>query len=495
MPDTTHAAPFPTAEELGAALPQYEVEECLSVGEESAIYRSRQPALERTVMIRVMAEPTPEAAARLMERLRARARLVHPRVVAVYDFGRTMTGSLYLVTEHVDGRLLNELIQERQVPPKLAFTLALQLCDVLTLLHGQGSTHGALSTGTLLVDQEGQIKVTGIGMSVTPTGEISWLHEGSSSLEQDLYALGLVLHEMFGREPLPEDGKVSRNLPPAFGAVIRRCVHPEPSRRFASAEEVKAALVQALRTQQQSAAAKTAPAPTPASKPAAPAERAVVSQPPVPAAAAPVPAAAPAVQAPVQPVYAPPRYAPGRPPAPVVRAQPSFLRKLDDFLWSCLKAGMHLTIFFVTASVLLVFHIMKDKIVLNPDAEKDKPAEASLPGEVLGKLPEAPVLPQAPVTPMSTPITLPAPMTPAPSAPSPTDAALAALEAEYKAAVQAEATAALDKVRLNDLPALQQELQRIQNNEPLPASDDPGLPAALKKLREDYRQKRAALTK
>lgn len=493
MPDTTHAAPFPTAEELGAALPQYEVQECLSVGEESAIYRARQPALERTVMIRVMAEPTPEAAARLMDRLRARARLVHPRVVAVYDFGRTMAGSLYLVTEHVDGRMLNELIQERQVPPKLAFTLALQLCDVLTLLHEQGGVHGALSTRTLLVDQEGQIKVTGIGMSVTPTGEISWLHEGTASLEQDLYALGLVLHEMFGREPLPEDGRVSRNLPPAFGAVIRRCVHPEPTRRFASAEEVKSALAQALRTQQQSAAAKAAPAAPSPAKPAAPAERAVVSQPPVQIAAAPAPVAAPAAQ----PVYAPPppRYAPGRPPAPVVRAQPSFLSRLDDFLWSCLKAGLHMTIFFVTASVLLVFHIMKDKIVLNPDAEKDKPAEASLPGEMLGKLPEAPVLPQAPVTPMSTPITLPAPMTPAPSAPSPTDAALAALEADYKAAVQAEATAALDKVRLNDLPALQQELQRIQNNEPLPASDDPGLPAALKKLREDYRQKRAALTK
>jgi tRNA A-37 threonylcarbamoyl transferase component Bud32 len=494
MPDTTHAAPFPTAEELGAALPQYEVEECISMGEESAIYRARQPALERAVMIRVMAEPTAEAAARLMERLRARARLVHPRVVAVYDFGRTMAGSLYLVTEHVDGRMLNELIQERKVPPKLAFTLALQLCDVITLLHGQGSMHGALSTRTLLVDQEGQIKVTGIGMCVTPSGEISWLHEGIASLEQDLYALGLVLHEMFGREPLPEDGRVSRNLPPAFGAVIRRCVHPDPVRRFTSADEVKSALVQALRTQQQSAAAKAAPAPPAASKPAAPAERAVVSQPPAQAAAPVVPAAAPA-QAPAQPVYAPPRYAPGRPPAPVVRAQPSFFRKLDDFLWSCLKAGLHLTIFFVTASVLLVFHIMKDKIVLNPDAEKDKPAEAALPGEVLGRLPEAPVLPQAPVTPMSAPITLPAPMTPAPSAPSPTDTALASLDADYKAAVQAEATAALDKVRLNDLPALQRELQRLQNNEPLPATDDPGLPATLKKLREDYRQKRAALTK
>jgi hypothetical protein len=108
---------------------------------------------------------------------------------------------------------------------------------------------------------------------------------------------------------------------------------------------------------------------------------------------------------------------------------------------------------------------------------------------MLGKLPEAPQLPQVPVTAPSTPITLP------PPAPAPAPAAnpLAGLNAEYRTAVQNEATAALDKVRLNELPFYQQELQRLQSGEPVPATDEPNLPATLKRLREDYRRKKAAL--
>lgn len=484
MPDDLTPDAFPSAEELGAALPQYEIEERISVAQESAIYRARQPALDRSVMIRIIAEPTPQAAARLMERLRARARLVHPRIVAVYDFGRTQGGQLYLVTEHVAGRVLADLIVERQVPPKLAYSLALQLCDTLALLHGQGSKHGALNTRTLLVDGEGQIKVTGIGMSLMPSGEISWLHESEGTQADDLLAVGAVLHEMFGREPLPEDGRVSRNLPPAFGAVIRRCVHTDPARRFTSATEIKDALVLALRTQQQSAAAKGAAAAPAVPTPAPASARHVAA--PAAAAPAPAPAFAPATAAPAPHPTAPPPpiYGRGRPPPPVVRAQPSFMKKLDDFLWSCLSAGLHFGVFFVTASILLVFYIMKDKIVLNPDDDpKSKREEVTLPGEMLGKLPAAPLLPEAPTAPISKPITLPA------------ADPYAGINAEYRTAVQNEATTALDKVRLDELTYIRKELDRIQSGQPVPDTDEPDLPASLKRLRDDYRQKRAAIAK
>lgn len=478
MQDFAETTAFPTAKDLAAGLPQFEVEQCLSVGKESAIYLGIQPALERHVMIRVMAEPTTaDAATRLMDRLRARARLVHPRIVAVYDFGRSLNGYLYLVTEHVDGRMLSDLIQERAVSPKMAYGLALQLCDILTLLHGQNSLHGCLNTRTLLVDQEGQMKVTGIGMCLTPSGEISWLQEGDVSIEQDLYDLGLVLHEMFAKEPLAEDGKVSRNIPPAFGAVLRRCVHAEKARRYITAAEIKEALVQALRTQQSAATKSGAPEGLAASNPVDTPPPQVSSSPTSPSS---TPAPAPKTVAASVP---PPRYAPGRPPAPIVRAQPSFMKKLDDFLWSCLRASLHLAVFAATAVILLVFYVMKDKIVLDPDADTPVAREPALPGEVLGSLPAAPELPQAPVAPLSPPITLPAT--------APKADPLAGLKAEYRAAVQAEATAALDRVNLNELPAFQQELKRLQNGDPIPEVDEPGIPASLKRLREDYRQKRA----
>jgi tRNA A-37 threonylcarbamoyl transferase component Bud32 len=445
---------FPSVEELGNSLLQYEIQEQIQEETESAVYKARQPALDRQVMIRVLTEPAAEAATRLMERLRSRARLVHPRIVAVYDFGRTHAGHLYLITEHVDGRLLCDLIHERQITPKLAYTLALQLCDALSLIHENNTIHGALNTRTLLVDHEWQMKLTGIGMAENETGELSWLHEAQSSIEDDLYALGAVLHEMFGKEPLPEDARVSRNLPPTFAAVIRRCVHPEVARRFTSATEVKEALIGALRSEKQ----KALPALVPGASPA-----------PIVLAAEP---SAPSLTK-------PPRYAHDRPPTPVQRAQPSFAKKLDDFLWACLRASLHLMIFAVAAGILFVSYLLKDKIIIgDQDSATEEPA---FPAEVLGKLPDAPILPESTSIPMSKPIELPA------------ADPVAALNADYQTAVQNEASTALEKVRLDDLPFIQKELLRIQKGEPLPATDDADIPASLKRLRDDYRRKRAAI--
>jgi hypothetical protein len=84
---------------------------------------------------------------------------------------------------------------------------------------------------------------------------------------------------------------------------------------------------------------------------------------------------------------------------------------------------------------------------------------------------------------MSAPVNLPAPDP------------LAGLNAQYRTAVQNEAAAALDKVRLDDIPHLQRELQRLENNEPLPETDEPGIPDSLKRLRDNYRQQRAVLIK
>jgi hypothetical protein len=70
---------------------------------------------------------------------------------------------------------------------------------------------------------------------------------------------------------------------------------------------------------------------------------------------------------------------------------------------------------------------------------------------------------------------------------------VAVLNAQYQTAVQNEASAALEKVRLDDLPFIQKELKRIQKGEPLPATDEADIPASLKRLRDDYRRQRAAI--
>jgi hypothetical protein len=61
--------------------------------------------------------------------------------------------------------------------------------------------------------------------------------------------------------------------------------------------------------------------------------------------------------------------------------------------------------------------------------------------------------------------------------------------------VQNETAAALDKVRLDDIPHLQHELKRLESSEPIPDTDEPGIPASLKRLRDTYRQQRALILK
>lgn len=460
-------AAFPSVEELAAWLPQYEIESCIFAGTHSAIYVARQPALERQVMIRVMPEPSPELAPLLLDRLRTRARLVHPKIVSVFDFGRSHAGPLYLVTEHVDGNLLDALIRDKQITPKHAYQLASQLCETLQVVHDQHVIHGALTSHTVLVTRDWQLKLTGIGMSQTTEGELSWLGYTGATFDDDIQALGRVIHEMFCGQ-LPNDaGEVSRALPAGFARVIARCIDPEPSRRFAHPHEVRAALAEALRAEKQ-AAAGTAKAP---------------------AALAPGPAVQrPGSRAAGPPVSAPPKVLPGQPPPRATYEPPpprSLYLRLDDLLASALRISLHLLIFGGTIAVIVAFVLLKDKIVF------DSPEDSEEVTETQERTPAPPpVVPRSVPVPVQMPVPIPPP--PAQTAPPPQDP-LTALDAQYREAVQREAAAALEGTRLNDMPFLQRELQRMQRGEAMPATDEPDLPASLKRLRDTYRQERAKL--
>ena len=141
-------------------------------------------------------------------------------------------------------------------------------------------------------------------------------------------------------------------------------------------------------------------------------------------------------------------------------------------------------VFGIAAGIIFVSYLLKDKIVLQDkdDAESAR-EEAAIPADVLGKLPAAPQLPEPSVSPMSVPITQPAPDP------------LAGLNAQYRTAVQNETAAALDKVRLDDIPHLRRELKRLESSEPIPDTDEPEIPATLKRLRDTYRQQRALILK
>ncbi|HCN77443.1 MAG TPA: hypothetical protein DIT13_09655, partial [Verrucomicrobiales bacterium] len=227
-----NSSTFPSLQELSAWLPAFEVLRRLESGRDSAVYLARQTALERLVDIRVMRNPGGQEESLMLARLRARAKLVHPNCVAVYDVGKSPAGLWYLISEHIEARAIAEQIQGREITPKTAFTLALPLCSALQAVHDHGLHHGALSPRTVLITSAGQLKLTGIGMARLETGELTWIHGDTSSKAADIRALGATLHEMFARQPPSPDGRTARELPPAFALVLRRCLETDPARQY-----------------------------------------------------------------------------------------------------------------------------------------------------------------------------------------------------------------------------------------------------------------------
>src|SRR6476661_8951139 len=93
LPEEAPEASYPTLEELAALLPQYEMHEIIGVGGMGAVYKGRQAALDRWMAIKLLpvsAAQNPEDAQRFIKEARAMAKLVHPHIVAVFDFGQTI---------------------------------------------------------------------------------------------------------------------------------------------------------------------------------------------------------------------------------------------------------------------------------------------------------------------------------------------------------------------------------------------------------------------
>ena len=453
-------------------LPQYEVRQLIHTGQDGAQYLGRQSALERKVLIEILPELAESGVNTLMERLRIRARLVHPSLTAVFDFCHTSLGWLYLVSEHVEGTSLETLIEEHQLKPKTAFPWALQLCEALQIVHDQHLPHGSLSPQTVVITQEGKLKLTGIGMVPNAAGELSWLEPFQGSLSGDIHDLGVTLHWMFAKCPIGEDGRLSRDLPPAFATVLRRCLDNDPTRQFLRPGEVAIALKEALRGEQVKAETQTtrsrmvvAPG---AKQPTGPAPVTTASSP----SAKPVP---PQLQ-------------------PIVRQQQvSFFQRMDAFVWKAFSTGLHLFISLASVGCILLLILFKDKIVFEENTalpmasiEEIEADEKPIPAAVMGALPPAETLPTAPIA--MKPITL---VPPKPE-PAPVDP-LIDLRAQYVEAVQKAANQALEMVRYDDLPFLQTELILLQNGGDIPEVDPPNLPAILKALRQRYRETRAKM--
>ena len=255
----------PLIADLAPHFPQLEILELLGQGGMGAVYKARQPGLDRLVALKIL--PTdigrdPAFAERFKREARSLARLNHPHIVAVYDFGQA-AGLYYFVMEYVDGVTLRQLERAARPKPQEALGIVIQICEALQYAHEEGIVHRDIKPENVLLDKKGRVKIADFGLAklVAPTPQDFTLtqpeqvmgtphymapeqleHPAEVDQRADIYSLGVVLYEMLTGE-LP----LGRFLPPSqkvlvdvrLDEVVLKTLEKEPQRRYQQASEVR----------------------------------------------------------------------------------------------------------------------------------------------------------------------------------------------------------------------------------------------------------------
>ncbi|MET8911160.1 protein kinase [Micromonospora sp. NPDC004551] len=201
---------------------RYQSEELLGTGGMGEVWRGRDLRLDRPVAIKVLTAAgvrEPMAAERFDREARTAARLTHPHIVAVYDFG-TEEDRSYLVMELVEGRTVGDLLTAGPLPLDQALSIAVQTSDGIAAAHAAGVVHRDIKPGNLIVTRAGTVKICDFGIARLPrlagqntlTGPSTKLGTSSyMSPEQalggpvdprtDLYGLGCTLYAMLAGVP------------------------------------------------------------------------------------------------------------------------------------------------------------------------------------------------------------------------------------------------------------------------------------------------------
>jgi serine/threonine-protein kinase len=211
---------------------------------------------------------------RLLNEVRLARQVSHPNVCRVYDVGEA-EGQHFLTMEHVDGENLASLLRRiGRLPGDKGVEVARQLCAGLAAVHDQGILHRDLKPANVMIDGRGRARITDFGLaSIADRIDPGDLLAGTPAymapeqlagrectVASDLYALGLVFHELFtgrsvfsarargdiARQPVGSTPAGPSNLPtdldPAVERVIDRCLEVDPLARPRSALAVGAAL-------------------------------------------------------------------------------------------------------------------------------------------------------------------------------------------------------------------------------------------------------------
>lgn len=257
---------------------RYRLERIVGEGQSGRVFLATDERLDRTVIVKCLnparSRDLEGAIRAFLTEGRAAARLDHPNVVRVHDFG--YAGKVpFLVLEHAEGGSLAELLADRGVlaPPTAARVLSDVLAG-LSQLHERRLVHRDLKPANILLGADGSAKISDFGLAQearadgvgraqgTPAYMAPEVAEGRSpTAASDLYAVGAIAYQMLTgrtyldfnthsaselRRRIVEEPPRIEGLDPALTQVLERALAKEPSRRQASAVELRDELLAAL---------------------------------------------------------------------------------------------------------------------------------------------------------------------------------------------------------------------------------------------------------
>lgn len=263
---------------------KYEIQDVLGKGAMGVVYRGYDRAIARSVAVKVIAKASIEPAEfqhvtnRFRHEAQAVGRLVHPRIVQIYDYGED-DEIAYIVMELVNGKTLHEhLSQEGSYEIREAGEIIRQVLDGIGYAHSEGVVHRDIKLSNILINKDGRIKISDFGIAriessnLTQVGDVlgtpycmapeQFLGQEVNALV-DLYAIGVIAYELLtGIKPFsgnaatvmqqvlnkrPVDpSKLNSRLSTLMDSVLQKALAKKREDRFQSAREFSEAFRAAI---------------------------------------------------------------------------------------------------------------------------------------------------------------------------------------------------------------------------------------------------------
>jgi len=246
----------PALEELTPLFPAYELEAFIAQGGMGAVYKARQKSLDRSVAIKILPREfgdDPQFRASFEAEAKAMARLNHPNLISVYDFG-DIEGMLYIVMEFVHGKALYYSAHNKAIDPMVALDMVSTISRGLAHAHRGGIIHRDIKPANILLDADAKPKVGDFGLAQpvdrareegvifgTPGYTAPEIFQEGADVDarSDIFSVGALLYELLcGRHPEPHSHGMTTGIDPRIDTILKKATHADPKLRYADVDQL-----------------------------------------------------------------------------------------------------------------------------------------------------------------------------------------------------------------------------------------------------------------